>query len=181
MVKVTFNNKPAQKETAPVSPTQEKTSGVKVTFPKAETTQRSKSFGTTPKVSTPQQTRTAKQTGGTSPMFRQQQNVVVPKNQRTLAQNLGKGALQQQDAKNYQSESAFQKHVQDVKTPTVAQRVGNTIKGAAKTYGAGLVNAAGMAQTGSGLQRRDEAEKEIALWDQDIKAQRDVLNDPEQH
>ena len=126
---------------------------------------------------------TAQEKKATSPVFRQQpttqQNVVVPKNQSALVQNLGKGALQQKEAKNYQSESAFQKHVQDVKTPTVAQRVGNAAKGAAKTYGAGLVNVAGMAQTGSGLQRRDEAEKEIALWDQDIKAQRDVLNDPE--
>lgn len=178
MVKVTFNNKPAQKETAPVSPTQEKTSGVKVTFPTAETTQQVKPFGTTPKASTPQQTRTTKQTGVSSPMFRQQQNVVTPKNQSTLAQGLAQGALQQQEAKNYQSENAFNQHVQDVKTPTVSQRVGNTLKGAAKTYGAGFANVAGMAQTGSGLQRRDEAEKEIALWDQDIKAQRDVLNDP---
>lgn len=115
---------------------------------------------------------------GYSPMFRQKQNVVTPKNQSTLAQSLGKGALQQQEAKNYQSENAFNQRVQDVKTPTVAQRVGNTLKGAAKTYGAGFANVAGMAQTGSGLQRRDEAEKEIALWDQDIKAQRDVLADP---
>ena len=175
MVKVTFNNKPAQGKTAPVSPTQEKTSGVKVTFPKTASTQQAKPFSTTPKVSTPKvsapkQTQTAKQKGATSPVFRQQpttqQNVVVPKNQSALVQNLGKGALQQKEAKNYQSESAF-------------QRVGNAAKGAAKTYGAGLVNVAGMAQTGSGLQRRDEAEKEIALWDQDIKAQRDVLNDPE--
>lgn len=115
---------------------------------------------------------------GYSPMFRQKQNVVTPKNQSALAQSLGKGALQQQEAKNYQSENAFNQRVQDVKTPTVAQRVGNTLKGAAKTYGAGFANVAGMAQTGSGLQRRDEAEKEIALWDQDIKAQRDVLADP---
>ena len=119
---------------------------------------------------------------GTSPMFRQQptvqQNVVTPKNQNALAQSLGKGALQQQEAKNYQSEKAFNQHVKDVKPQTVAQRVGNTLKGAAKTYGAGFANVAGMAQTGSGLQRRDEAEKEIALWDQDIKAQRDVLADP---
>lgn len=113
-----------------------------------------------------------------SPMFRQQQNVVMPKNQNTLAQGLGKGALQQKEAKNYQSENAFNQHVQDVKTPTVAQRVGNTLKGATKTYGAGFTNAVGLAQTGSGLQHRDEAEKEIALWDQDIKAQRDVLADP---
>ena len=68
--------------------------------------------------------------------------------------------------------------MQEVKAPTVAQRVGDTVKGAAKTYGAGLVNLAGMAQTGSGLQRREEANTEIALWDQDIKAQRDVLADP---
>lgn len=119
---------------------------------------------------------------GTSPIFRQQptvqQNVVTPKNQNALAQGLGKGALQQQEAKNYQSENAFNQHVQDVKTPTVAQRVSNTLKGATKTYGAGVTNAVGLAQTGSGLQRRGEAEKEIALWDQDIKAQRDVLADP---
>lgn len=131
-------------------------------------------------VSTPKMT--AQEKKATSPMFRQQptvqQNVVTPKNQNVLAQGLGKGALQQQEAKNYQSEKAFNQHVQDVKTPTVAQRVGNTIKGAAKTYGAGFTNAIGLAQTGSGLQRRDETEKEIALWDQDIKAQRDVLADP---
>lgn len=119
---------------------------------------------------------------GTSPMFRQQptvqQNVVMPKNQNALVQGLGKGALQQQEAKNYQSEKAFNQHVKDVKPQTVAQRVGNTLKGATKTYGAGVTNAVGLAQTGSGLQRRGEAEKEIALWDQDIKAQRDVLADP---
>ncbi len=113
-----------------------------------------------------------------SPMFRTQQNVVTPKNQSALAQNLAQGALQKKGAKNYQSKEAFEQHVQEVKAPTVAQRVGDTVKGAAKTYGAGLVNLAGMAQTGSGLQRREEANTEIALWDQDIKAQRDVLADP---
>lgn len=113
-----------------------------------------------------------------SPMLRTRQNVVTPKNQSALAQNLAQGALQKKDAKNYQSKEAFEQHVQEVKAPTVAQRVGDTVKGAAKTYGAGLVNLAGMAQTGSGLQRREEANTEIALWDQDIKAQRDVLADP---
>lgn len=82
-------------------------------------------------VSTPKMT--AQEKKATSPMFRQQptvqQNVVTPKNQNALAQGLGKGALQQQEAKNYQSEKAFNQHVQDVKTPTVAQRVGNTAKG----------------------------------------------------
>lgn len=113
-----------------------------------------------------------------SPMFRTRQNVVTPKNQSALAQNLAQGALQKKDAKNYQSKEAFEQHVQEVKAPTVAQRVDDTVKGAAKTYGAGLVNLAGMAQTGSGLQRREEANTEIALWNQDIKAQRDVLADP---
>lgn len=131
-------------------------------------------------VSTPKMT--AQEKKATSPMFRQQptvqQNVVMPKNQNALVQGLGKGALQQQEAKNYQSEKAFNQHVKDVKPQTVAQRVGNTLKGATKTYGAGVTNAVGLAQTGSGLQRRGEAEKEIALWDQDIKAQRDVLADP---
>lgn len=131
-------------------------------------------------VSTPKMT--AQEKKATSPMFRQQptmqQNVVTPKNQSALAHNLAQGALQKKGAKNYQSKEAFEQHVQEVKAPTVAQRVGNTLKGAAKTYGAGLVNLAGMAQTGSGLQRREEANTEIALWDQDIKAQRDVLADP---
>mgnify|MGYP000998430078 CR=1 FL=1 len=131
-------------------------------------------------VSTPKMT--AQEKKATSPMFRQQptmqQNVVTPKNQSALAQNLAQGALQKKDAKNYQSKEAFEQHVQEVKAPTVAQRVGNTVKGAAKTYGAGLVNLAGMAQTGSELQRREEANTEIALWDQDIKAQRAVLADP---
>ena len=131
-------------------------------------------------VSTPKMT--AQEKKATSPMFRQRptarQNVVTPKNQSALAQNLAQGALQKKDAKNYQSKEAFEQHVQEVKAPTVAQRVGDTVKGAAKTYGAGLVNLAGMAQTGSGLQRREEANTEIALWDQDIKAQRDVLADP---
>jgi hypothetical protein len=131
-------------------------------------------------VSTPKMTEQEKK--ATSPMFRQQptvqQNVVTPKNQNALAQGLGKGALQQQEAKNYQSEKAFNQHVKDVKPQTVTQRVGNAAKGAVKTYGSGFVNAVGMKQVGVGLQQREEAEKEIALWDQDIKAQRDVLADP---
>lgn len=131
-------------------------------------------------VSTPKMT--AQEKKATSPMFRQQpitqQNVVMPKNQNALAQGLGKGALQQQEAKNYQSEKAFNQHVKDVKPQTVTQRVGNAAKGAVKTYGSGFVNAVGMKQVGVGLQQREEAEKEIALWDQDIKAQRDVLADP---
>lgn len=115
--------------------------------------------------------------GGAIPMFRQQ-NVVTPKWQSPIMQGLNSGALQQQNAKPYQSKEALEKHVKDVKPQMVAQRVGNTLKGATKTYGAGVTNAVGLAQTGSGLQRRGEAEKEIALWDQDIKAQRDVLADP---
>lgn len=115
--------------------------------------------------------------GGASPMFRQQ-NVVTPKWQSPIMQGLNSGALQQQNAKPYQSKEALEQHVKDMKPQTVTQRVGNTLKGAAKTYGAGLVNLAGMAQTGSGLQRREEANTETALWDQDIKAQRGVLADP---
>lgn len=191
MVKVTFNSKPAQEETAPVSPNKKAGEGVSISFPngvkkqgfiRTAPYQETRPDAYSNRVSSPVKTTPVTQRRATqkgySPMFRQQQNVVTPKNQSTLAQALGKGALQQQEAKNYQSENAFNQHVQDVKTPTVAQRVGNTLKGAAKTYGAGFANVAGMAQTGSGLQRRDEAEKEIALWDQDIKAQRDVLADP---
>ena len=115
--------------------------------------------------------------GGTSPMFRQHE-AVAPKFASPVAQGLGKGALQRKVAKNYQSEKAFNQHVQDVKAPTVAQRVGNTIKGATKTYGAGVVNAAGMAQAGTGIRQRNAMEEDIAMWDQDIAAQRALLNDP---
>lgn len=115
--------------------------------------------------------------GGASPMFRQQ-NVVPPKWQSPIMQGLNSGALQQQNAKPYQSKEALEQHVKDVKPQTVAQRIGNAAKGAAKTYGSGFVNAVGMKQVGVGLQQREEAEKEIALWDQDIKAQRAVLADP---
>lgn len=115
--------------------------------------------------------------GGTSPMFRQHE-AVAPKFASPVAQGLGKGALQRKVAKNYQSEKAFNQHVQDVKTPTVAQRVDNTIKGATKTYGAGVVNVAGMAQAGTGIRQRNAMEEDIAMWDQDIAAQRALLNDP---
>lgn len=115
---------------------------------------------------------------GYSPMFRQQQNVVTPKWQSPIMQKLNAGALQQQEAKNYQSESAFKQHVKDVKTPTVAQRVGNTIKGATKTYGGSLVNLAGLAQSGTNIRMRKEAEAEAADWDREIAAQKALLQDP---
>lgn len=131
-------------------------------------------------VSTPKMT--AQEKKATSPMFRQQptvqQNVVTPKWQSPIMQGLNSGALQQQNAKPYQSKEALEQHVKDVKPQTVTQRVGNAAKGAVKTYGSGFVNAVGMKQVGVGLQQREEAEKEIALWDQDIKAQRAVLADP---
>ena len=127
-------------------------------------------------VSTPKMTAPEKK--ATSPMFRQQQNVVTPKNQSALAQGLGKGALQQKEAKNYQSEDAFNQHVQDVKPQTVAQRVGNTAKGAAKTYGGSLVNLTGLAQSGANIRMRKEAEAEVADWDREIAAQQALLQDP---
>lgn len=127
---------------------------------------------------TPVTQQKATQKGGYSPMFRQQQNVVAPKNQSPLAQNLGKGALQRQEAKNYQSESAFQKHVQDVKPQGTLQRVGNTIKGATKTYGGSLVNLTGLAQSGTNIRMRKEAEAEVADWDREIAAQQALLRDP---
>lgn len=127
---------------------------------------------------TPVTQQKATQKGGYSPMFRQQQNVVAPKNQSPLAQNLGKGALQRQVAKNYQSEDAFNQHVQDVKPQTVAQRAGNTIKGATKTYGGSLVNLTGLAQSGTNIRMRKEAEAEVADWDREIAAQQALLQDP---
>lgn len=131
-------------------------------------------------VSTPKMT--AQEKKATSPMFHQQptvqQNAVMPKNQNALAQGLGKGALQQQEAKNYQSEKAFNQHVKDVKPQTVAQRAGNTIKGATKTYGGSLVNLTGLAQSGTNIRMRKEAEAEVADWDREIAAQKALLQDP---
>ena len=273
MVKVTFGNKkPAQKEAVPVSPTQEKTSGVKVTFPKAESTQQVKPFGTTPKASAPQQTRTTKQSDATSPMFRakdgigqygkgnvdlynrpkyrnkdgsiltvdsasynidgkevllpsvwnkdgapyhsqndeeilqhyedtgeylgkfstakeaddyaeklhlEQQKRYTGPFQSTLAQDLAQGALQQREAKNYQSEDAFNQHVQDVKTPTVAQRVGNMLKGSGKTYGAGFVNLGSMVAHGQvGTAMSQVYSSQVEMLDEQIAALEATLSDP---
>ena len=132
-------------------------------------------------VSTPKMTEQEKK--ATSPMFRQQptvqQNVVMPKNQNALAQGLGKGALQQQEAKNYQSEKAFNQHVKDVKPQTVAQRVGNTIKGATKTYGAGLVNLGGVVAQGQGGTAMSPVYRAQAeTLDQQIAALEATLSDP---
>lgn len=132
-------------------------------------------------VSTPKMT--AQEKKATSPMFRQQptmqQNVVTPKNQSALAQNLAQGALQKKDAKNYQSKEAFEQHVQDVKTPTVTQRVGNTLKGAAKTYGAGLVNLGGVVAQGQGGTAMSPVYRAQAeTLDQQIAALEATLSDP---
>ena len=132
-------------------------------------------------VSTPKMT--AQEKKATSPMFRQQpitqQNVVMPKNQNALAQGLGKGALQQQEAKNYQSEKAFNQHVKDVKPQTVAQRVGNTLKGAAKTYGAGFANLSGVAAQGQGGTAMSPVYRaQVETLDQQIAALEATLSDP---
>lgn len=114
-----------------------------------------------------------------SPMLRTRQNVVTPKNQSALAQGLGKGALQQQEAKNYQSEKAFNQHVQDVKPKTTMQRVGNTLKGAAKTYGAGFVNLSGVAAQGQGGTAMSPVYRSQAeTLDQQIAALEATLSDP---
>ncbi len=135
-------------------------------------------YRTSPVKTTPVTQRRTTQKGY-SPMFRQQQNVVTPKNQNTLAQGLGKGTLQQQEAKNYQSENAFNQHVQDVKTPTVAQRVGNTLKGAAKTYGAGFANLSGVAAQGQGGTAMSPVYRAQAeTLDQQIAALEATLSDP---
>lgn len=135
------------------------------------------------KLTTPSASRMKAKIRATSPMFRQQpntqQNVVTPKNQNTLAQNLGKGALQQREAKNYQSEDAFNQHAQDVKTPTVAQRAWNTLKGAAKTYGAGFANLSGVAAQGQGGTAMSPVYRSQAeTLDQQIAALEATLSDP---
>ncbi len=182
MVKVTFNNKkPAQQKTAPVSPEKESAGGVKVTF-SAERTRRTKPFSTAANASTQQKDTTVPQTKrrkAASPMFRVQQNDIVPQAQSALAQKMEQGALQKEYAKNYQSMDTFNQHAQDVKTPTVAQRAGNTLKGAAKTYGAGIVNISGMAAQGQGGTAMSPVYREqVETLDQQIAALEATLSDP---
>ena len=115
---------------------------------------------------------------GASPMFRQQ-NVVTPKWQSPIMQGLNAGALQQQNAKPYQSKEALEHHVKDVKPQTVTQRVGNTLKGAAKTYGAGLVNLGGVVAQGQGGTAMSPVYRAQAeTLDQQIAALEATLSDP---
>ena len=81
------------------------------------------------KLTTPSASRIKAKAKAASPVF-QQQNVVTPKWQSPIMQGLNSGALQQQNAKPYQSKEALEQHVKDVKPQTVAQRVGNAAKGA---------------------------------------------------
>ena len=132
-------------------------------------------------VSTPKMT--AQEKKATSPMFRQQptvqQNDIVPQAQSALAQKMAQGALQKEYAKNYQSMDTFNQHAQDVKAPTVAQRAGNTLKGAAKTYGAGIVNISGMAAQGQGGTAMSPVYREqVETLDQQIAALEATLSDP---
>jgi hypothetical protein len=92
--------------------------------------------------------------GGASPMFRQQ-NVVTPKWQSPIMQGLNSGALQQQNAKPYQSKEALEQHVKDVKPQTATQRVGNVAKGVADdakhVVSAGVKGSAGSYLGAAGL------------------------------
>lgn len=83
------------------------------------------------KLTTPSASRIKKKAKAASPVFQQQRNVVAPKWQSPIMQGLNAGALQQQNAKPYQSKEALEQHVKDVKPQTVTQRVGNAAKGVA--------------------------------------------------
>lgn len=91
---------------------------------------------------------------GASPMLRQQ-NIVTPKWQSPIMQGLNTGALQQQNAKPYQSKEALEQHVKDVKPQTVTQRVGNAAKGVADdakhVVSAGVKGSAGSYLGAAGL------------------------------
>lgn len=179
VVKVTFNNKPAQGKTAPVSPNKKTSGGVSIAFPNG--IKKQGFIQTTPYQKALDEAilkASATDRRASSPMFRQQENVVTPDVQSTIMQGLMQDALQQQSAKKYQSPEAMKKAAEEPKKQTLGERVGNTLKGAAKTYGAGLANIAGERQIGANMQQRADMEKEIALWDQDIAAQKSVLSDP---
>jgi hypothetical protein len=179
VVKVTFNNKPAQGKTAPVSPNKKTGGGVSIAFPNG--IKKQGFIQTTPYQKALDEAilrASAADRRASSPMFRQQENVVTPDVQSAIMQGLMQDALQQQSAKKYQSPEAMKKAAEEPKKQTLGERVGNTLKGAAKTYGAGLANIAGERQIGANMQQRADMEKEIALWDQDIAAQKSVLSDP---
>lgn len=179
MVKVTFNNKPAQGKTAPVSPNKKTGGGVSIAFPNG--IKKQGFIQTTPYQKALDEAilkASATDHRALNPMFRQQENVVTPDVQSAIMQGLMQDALQQQSAKKYQSPEEMKKAAEEPKKQTLGERVGNTLKGAAKTYGAGLANIAGERQIGANMQQRADMEKEIALWDQDIAAQKSVLSDP---
>lgn len=107
------------------------------------------------KLTTPSASRIKKKAKAASPVFQQQRNVVAPKWQSPIMQGLNAGALQQQNAKPYQSKEALEQHVKDVKPQTVTQRVGNAAKGVADdakhVVSAGVKGSAGSYLGAAGL------------------------------
>lgn len=96
-----------------------------------------------------------------------------------IARQLAQGALQQREAQNYRSPEMLKAHAEELRTPTVAQRVGNTLKGAAKTYGAGIVNLGGVAAQGQGGTAMSPVYRAQAeTLDQQIAALEKTLKDP---
>lgn len=64
------------------------------------------------------------------------------------------------------------------RTPTLVERLGKIVTGAAKSTGASYVNNAGTAIRGEAERQKQQNAGEIAAWQDTIKAYRDVLADP---
>lgn len=62
--------------------------------------------------------------------------------------------------------------------PTLWERLGKIVTGAAKSTGAGYVNNAGTAIRGEAERQKQQSAGEIAAWQDTIKAYQDVLADP---
>lgn len=96
-----------------------------------------------------------------------------------ITRQLAQGALQQREAQNYRSPETLKAHAEELRTPTVRARVADTLKGAAKTYGAGIVNLGGAAAQGQGGTAMSPVYRAQAeTLDQQIAALEATLSDP---
>lgn len=96
-----------------------------------------------------------------------------------IAGQLAQGALQQREAQNYRSPETLKAHTEELRTPTVRERAADTLKGAAKTYGAGIVNLGGVAAQGQeGTAMSPVYRAQAETLDQQIAALEATLSDP---
>ncbi len=181
VVKVTFNSKPAQGETAPVPKNRDTNESVNIEFsngikPKGyiKTAPVSQPEKATPTTSVPAQ-------GGTSPMLRQQNPDTRTSYQKALDEAMMKRAAADRRNRERGRRSSSRSHAQEVREITgdrTKTDVGSLVKSAAVGYAADMVGAADtLLRLPSGLnyaasQERGEieaAKKNIVMYEEKLK------------